>query len=101
LQSIFPAAKLSHTGAFMSSTLRFKVEKHGLKERILRKLYGLKSIGPISLRKKDHFQITGLQANRVITSAILVPEGQQCKMKNFIVDEGFANAEIGFQTASF
>lgn len=63
--------------------------KHAVKlrEGILRKPFGLHFSEDELFVEKDHIQIIGLKDLEVIATAVLVPEGEHCKMQRVAVKD--------------
>jgi len=72
-----------------------------LRERILRIPFGLSFSEEELLSEKDHIQIIGLNGVEVIATAVLVPEGQNCKMQRVVVKEDLVNIGIGSKMMGF
>lgn len=94
----------------MSLDIEFKVIDHdtaeykdavSLRERILRAPFGLSFSEAELLAEKSHIQIVGLNDKEVIATAVLVPEGQHCKMQRVVVKEDLVNAGIGSKMMAF
>ena len=50
---------------------------------------------------KEHIQIIGLNGLELIATAVLVPEGQNCKMQRVVVKEDLTNNGIGSRMMIF
>ncbi|HEV2524250.1 MAG TPA: GNAT family N-acetyltransferase [Gammaproteobacteria bacterium] len=94
----------------MSLDVKFKIIEHRtadyksavlLRERILRAPFDLHFSDAELLAEKAHVQIVGLNGSEVIATAVLVPEGQCCKMQRVVVKEDLANTGIGSQMMTF
>jgi predicted GNAT family N-acyltransferase len=72
-----------------------------LRECILRAPFGLTFSATELLAEKDHIQIVGLNGSEVIATAVLMPEGQDCKMQRVVVKEDLVNIGIGSQMMAF
>lgn len=72
-----------------------------LREGILRKPLGLTFLPEEREAEKDHIQIAGFQENDLISTAVLVPEGQNYKMQRIVVKEGLQGAGIGAKMMDF
>lgn len=88
----------------------FKIIEHGstdykkavsLRERILRAPFGLHFSEAELSAEKSHIQIVGMQDDAIIATAVLVPEGEHCKMQRVVVNEGLVNAGIGSKMMAF
>ncbi len=94
----------------MKLDIQFKIIEHGtpeyqkavlLREEILRRPLGL-TFSETELRvEKDHIQIVGFGGLEVIATAVLVPEGQDCKMQRVVVKENLMSRGIGSQMMAF
>ena len=88
----------------------FKIINHGtpeyleavrLREEILRKPFGLTFL-PIELEKeKEHIQIIGLNEDEVVATAVLVPEGSECKMQRVVVKSELQDSGVGSHMMQF
>lgn len=94
----------------MSLDVEFKIIDYGtaeykdavsLRERILRAPFGLNFSEAELLAEKSHIQIVGLHGKEVIATAVLVPEGQHCKMQRVVVKEDLVNTGIGSKMMGF
>ena len=90
--------------------IRFKIIKYGtpeyksavsLRERILRRPFGLKFSEEELLAEKDHIHIIGLNGSEIIATAVLVPEGMYCKMQRVVVKEDLVGTGIGTMMMKF
>jgi predicted GNAT family N-acyltransferase len=72
-----------------------------LREEILRQPLGLRFSAEELENEKDHIQIVGILNNEVIATAVLVPEGNMCKMQRVVVKDSFQNQGIGSQLLRF
>ncbi len=72
-----------------------------LREDILRKPLGLAFTCEELEKEKDHFQIAGFIGDRVVATAVLVPEGNIFKMQRVAVREGFQNQGIASAMMKF
>ena len=88
----------------------FKIIEHGseiysqavlLREDILRKPFGLKFTEEELSEEKDHIQVVGMTNDAVLATAVLVPEGLDCKMQRVVVDESLVNKGIGSKMMIF
>ncbi len=55
----------------------------------------------VLLAEKEHIQIIGLNGLELIATAVLVPEGQNCKMQRVVVKEDLTNNGIGSRMMIF
>lgn len=88
----------------------FKVIDHGseswikavkLREDILRKPLG-SLFSPAELEEeKDHIQVIGQLNNKIIATAVLVPEQENIKMQRVVVTDEFRNLNIGSKMMTF
>ena len=88
----------------------FKIITHGskewetavkLREDILRKPLG-DSFTPEELEEeKNHIQIAVFNANKIIGTAVLVPEGSSLKMQRVVVNDDLRNQNIGSKMMTF
>ncbi len=94
----------------MSLDVVFKIIEHGtaeyksavsLRERILRAPFGLSFSEAELLAEKSHIQIVGLNDTEVIATAVLLPEGQHCKMQRVVVKEDLVSTGIGSKMMAF
>lgn len=94
----------------MNLDVAFKIIDHGtaeyksavsLRERILRAPFGLNFSEAELLAEKSHIQIVGLNGAEIIATAVLVPEGQHCKMQRVVVKEDLVNTGIGSKMMAF
>ena len=94
----------------MNLDVVFKIIDHGtaeyksavsLRERILRAPFGLNFSEAELLAEKSHIQIVGLNGAEIIATAVLVPEGQHCKMQRVVVKEDLVNTGIGSKMMAF
>ncbi len=92
------------------ATISFKVISHGssiyqeavrLREGVLRKPFGLQFSAEELDNEKHHIQIVGILNDEVIATAVLVPEGDICKMQRVVVKDVLQNQGIGFQLMQF
>lgn len=72
-----------------------------LREDILRKPFGLKFTEEELSEEKDHIQVVGITNDAVVATAVLVPEGLDCKMQRVVVDENLVNKGIGSKMMIF
>ncbi len=72
-----------------------------LRECILRAPFGLNFSEAELLAEKSHIQIVGLNGTEIIATAVLVPEGQHCKMQRVVVKENLVNTGIGSKMMAF
>jgi predicted GNAT family N-acyltransferase len=88
----------------------FKVIVHGspeyleavrLREDILRKPLGLTFLPEELLGEKDHIQIAGFLDGMVISTAVLVPEGGECKLQRVVVKQELQALGIGSKMMAF
>ncbi len=92
------------------SMISFKIINHGspeyeeavkLREDILRKPLGL-TFSPEELEAEtDHIQIAGFQGDKVMSTAVLVPEGNDYKMQRVVVKQGLQDSGIGSRMIAF
>jgi predicted GNAT family N-acyltransferase len=72
-----------------------------LREEILRKPLGL-TFRPEELKKEeDHIHIGGIENDEVLATAVLVPEGEICKMQRVVVKSDLQSSGIGTQMMKF
>ncbi len=92
------------------NSLSFKIINHGspeyeaavkLREGILRKPLGLIFLPEELEAEKEHIQIAGFQGDKVISTAVLVPEGKDYKMQRVVVKEGLQDSGIGSKMMGF
>ena len=50
--------------------------------------------------EKEHIQVVGITNDAVVATAVLVPEGLDCKMQRVVVDENLVNKGIGSKKSS-
>jgi predicted GNAT family N-acyltransferase len=90
--------------------LIFKIIHHGspaydeavkLREGILRKPLGLTFSPEERVAERSHIQIAGFQDQKVVATAVLVPEGLHYKMQRVVVEEDLQNLGIGSKILSF
>jgi predicted GNAT family N-acyltransferase len=90
--------------------ISFKVIPHGspiyqeavhLRESILRQPLGLRFSAEELENEKQHIQIAGILNDEVIATAVLVPEGNICKMQRVVVKDSLQNQSIGSQLMRF
>ncbi len=88
--------------------IKFKVIQHHsheafaaalLRKRIYHKLFGSDFI-EASL-DQHHIQIIGLKGKEIISTTVLVPEGQHYKMQRVVVKEELTNTGIGSKMMQF
>jgi predicted GNAT family N-acyltransferase len=72
-----------------------------LRERILREPLGLTFLREELEAEKNHVQIAGFQGNSVISTAVLVPEGQSYKMQRVVVKQDLQDSGIGSKMMKF
>lgn len=72
-----------------------------LREDILRKPFGLSFHSQELEQEKDHLHIVGLKGEQVVATAVLVPEGEKCKMQRVVVDPQMQNSGIGSKMMAF
>lgn len=92
------------------TTLSFKIINHGsseyeaavkLREGILRKPLGLTFLPEELEAEKDHIHIAGFQGDEIISTAVLVPEGNDYKMQRVVVKQSLQNSGIGSKMMEF
>ncbi len=92
------------------TVLSFKIINHGsreyeaavkLREGILRKPLGLIFLPEELVAEKDHIQIAGFQGDEIISTAVLVPEGNDYKMQRVVVKQGLQDSGIGSKMLEF
>lgn len=70
-----------------------------LRKRIYHKLFGSDFIeSPLD---QHHIQIIGLKGEAIVSTTVLVPEGQNYKMQGVVVKEGLTNTGIGSKMMVF
>jgi len=88
----------------------FKLIDHGssdwklavaLREEILRKPLGSFFTDEELEEEEQHFQIAGFSNEKLIATAVLVPEGNTFKMQRVAVDESQRNTGIGSRMMEF
>jgi len=88
----------------------FKIINHGtpeyqatvaLREDILRKPLGLTFLSEELETEKGHIQIAGFRGEEVVATAVLVSEGQTCKMQRVVVKADIQDQGIGSQMMAF
>lgn len=72
-----------------------------LREKILREPLGSKFTTEELDEEKSHIQIAGFLDEKLIATAVLVPEGQEMKMQRVVVDEVLRNKNIGSKMMEF
>lgn len=70
-----------------------------LRKRIYYKLFDIDFVE--SPLPENHIQIVGLKNKKVISTAVLVPEGKHYKMQRVVVDEELTNTGIGSKMMVF
>ena len=92
------------------TTITFKIINHGtleyraavaLREEILRKPLGLTFLAEELEVEKDHIHIVGFKGDEVVATAVLVPEGDTCKMQRVVVKSDMQDSGIGSQMMIF
>ncbi len=92
------------------TTFNFKIINHGspeyevavkLREGILRKPLGLTFLPEELEAEKDHIQVIGLQSDKVISTAVLAPEGNDYKMQRVAVQQDLQDSGIGSKMMEF
>lgn len=92
------------------TALSFKIINHGsaeykaavkLREEILRKPLGLIFLLEELEAEKIHIQIAGFRGDEVVSTAVLVPEGNDYKMQRVVVKQGMQDSGIGSKMMSF
>lgn len=72
-----------------------------LRDEVLRKPLGL-SLSPEELQiERDYFHVVGCQAGKVVATALLIPEGTACKMRQVAVRDELRSTGIGSQMMRF
>jgi predicted GNAT family N-acyltransferase len=88
----------------------FKVIDHGgpeyleavrLREDILRKPLGLIFTSEELLNEIDHIHISGFLDGKIISTAVLVPEGSECKLQRVVVKQELQASGIGSKMMAF
>ena len=66
-----------------------------LREKILREPLGSKFSDKELEEERDHIQIAGFLEDKLIATAVLVPEGREMKMQRVVVLDNLRNKNIG------
>lgn len=72
-----------------------------LREEVLRKPLGLIFQPEELALEKVHIHVAGFKDDELICSAVLVPEGEFCKMQRVVVKEALQNQGIGSKMLNF
>jgi predicted GNAT family N-acyltransferase len=72
-----------------------------LRESILREPLGGWFTNEELAEEKDHFQIVGFLDHSIVSTAVLVPEGNRMKMQRVAVKEDLRNLNIGSEMMRF
>lgn len=92
------------------NSITFKIINHdtpeyraavALREEILRKPLGLTFLAEELEAEKNHIHIVGFKGDEVIATAVLVPEGEECKMQRVVVRNDMQDSGIGSQMIAF
>lgn len=84
--------------------ISFKTIKHGttewrnavaLREKILRQPSGQSFTTEELAAEKDHIQVVGVIGAEIVSTAVLLSEGDYLKMQRVVVKENLQNSEIG------
>jgi predicted GNAT family N-acyltransferase len=90
--------------------LIFKIIQHGsteyqdsvaLRESILRKPLGLVFTHEELKAERSHIHLAGFLNDKLVATAVLVPEGTKCKMQRVAVKENIQGKGIGSQLITF
>lgn len=72
-----------------------------LREKILREPLGSQFTDKELEEEKDHIQVAGFLDDKLIATAVLVPEGEKMKMQRVVVVEKLRNNDIGSKMIQF
>jgi N-acetylglutamate synthase-like GNAT family acetyltransferase len=90
--------------------IKFKIIDYGsieykkavfLRESILRAPFGLTYSEAELLSEKDQIHIVGVEDSKIISTAVLAPEGVHCRMQRVVVKEDKVKKGIGTQMILF
>ncbi len=72
-----------------------------LREEVLRKPLGFVCAPEEAEKEKDHIHIAGFNRNEIISTAVLVPKVNECKMQRVAVNSGLQSVGIGSRMVEF
>ena len=76
-------------------------EAVALREKILRRPLGQKFTIKELAEEREHHQVVGMKGDKIIATAVLVPEKNRLKMQRVVVDEVYRNSNIGSELMQF